>query len=341
MRVVTMNGPGLHRGMELGSEIPHAIAETATALKAHLAARGHPPDALATRLATKGLAYAAAEHTPDLWAEVTALAGASRVPLDDVLLLTFLDEVWALTRSVGCSALARTVPPRPGEPASAATTEIGQTMDLPSWTEGRALVLRIGADHAPTALVLSYPGSIGLCGANEAGLGVAVNALSDAPFDEHGLGVAFVTRHLLTLTTLAEAAAFLPSVPHAAGQAYTIAAPDGIATFEADADGVRRVSEPGCARVAHTNHSLDADPGAREPSTSSRERLTVLTDALAQGTPFADVLSGDLVLDGRRWNDTHLTLGAFRAIGNEPVVRFLDGAAARGGRREWDRVPFR
>lgn len=342
MRVTTIAGAGLHRGLDYGREHAKDIAETATALKTHLATTGHPPSALGQRLATSPLVTVAADLTPDLWAEVTAIAGGSRVSLDDILLLTFLDEVWAMTRTQGCSVAARTVPGHPGEPPLPPTTEIGQTMDLPTWTRGRADALRIGTEHAPNALVLSYPGSIGLCGANEAGLGVAVNALVRAPAQEEGLGVAFVTRHLLTLTTLAEAEAFLTSVPHAAGQAYTIAAPDGLATFEADAAGVRRVTQPGVAAIAHTNHPLaDApDETRRAPSESSAARLDLLTRGLEDHLPFADLLTGDVMVDGAKWGDQHLTFGAFRALGSEHVVRFIDGEDVRHGRREWSRFSF-
>lgn len=340
MRVTTIAGTGMHRGLDLGRAHASEIAGTATALKTHLAASGHPPGPLGRRLATSGLVRTAEEHVPDLWAEVTAMAAGARVPLEDVLLLTFLDEVWGLTREAGCSVLARVVPGRPGEPPTPPTTEIGQTMDLPVWTVGRAEVLRVGTDRAPTALVLAYPGSIGLCGSNEAGLGVAVNALTRRPVSEDGLGVAFITRHLLTLTTLAQAEGFLRTVPHAAGQAYTVAAVDGIATFEADADGVERVTPAGVPAVAHTNHALAPDRSEERVTESSRERLDVLMSCLERHTPLADALTGDVVVDGVKWRDTHLTFGAFRAVGSESHARFIDGVDIRAGRREWARFSY-
>jgi isopenicillin-N N-acyltransferase like protein len=347
MRVFTIAGAGSQRGLEYGQEDAAAIAETAAALKEHLAAAGHSAGPLGRRLTTCGLARTAAEVTPDLWAEVTSLAIGSRVPLEDVLLLTFLDEVWALTGSTppvgesGCSVLARLVVGTAGTPPTSGTTEIGQTMDLPAWAAGRMVVLRVGAVDAPTALVMTYPGSIGLCGANEAGLGVAVNALTHVPWADDGLGVAFIVRHLLTVSTLADATAFLTSVPHASGQAYTIAAPDGMATFEADASGVRRITEPGCPDVAHTNHSLDGEHSmGHSPSTSSLERLAVLRAALARHEPLSSALTGDLVLDGERWGDRHLTMGAFHARGSEASARFIDATDIRAGRHDWSRVTY-
>lgn len=333
MRLHTLAGSGTQRGIDYGRALSAEIAETAIAAKAHLAAQGHSPAAVIQRLQSGSLTRTAASLTPDLWDEVTALAGSSRVSLEDVLLLTFLDEVWALTDTVGCSVLARVVPghPRP-------TTEVGQTMDLPAWTQGRMQVLRVSDAATPAALVMVYPGTIGLCGANEAGLGVGVNALSRCPWSDDGLGVAFILRHLLTLTTLAEAAGFLTSIPHAAGQAYTIAAVDGIATFEADASGVEQVSALDVDEVAHTNHRLAS---ANAPATrSSRARLDLLLGCLARGASLAESLGGEVIVDGARYGDPNLTFGAFRAVGNEPEVRFIDGMDLRAGRQDWDRVAF-
>ena len=214
-------------------------------------------------------------------------------------------------------------------------------MDLPAWAQGRSVALRVGADHAPTALVLAYPGSMGLCGANEAGLGVAVNALTRAPTQVDGLGVAFVTRHLLTLTTLAAAEDFLTSVPHAAGQAYTVAAVDGMATFEADAAG-----------VAPRDAARGGDDRAHQPSAGRRCRWTRSVPVVSRapddphgGTrssrPLAELLTGEVTVDGTKWGDPFLTFGAFRAIGSEPVVRFIDGVELRSGRREWSRFSYR
>lgn len=346
MRVTTLAGSGTQRGLDHGRELASEIAATVTAFKAHLAATGHPPDPLGRRLAASGLVRTAAEHEPDLWAEVVAIAGGARLPLEDILLLVFLDEVWGLTRRAGCSSVARILAGRPADatgPARPATTEIGQTMDLPAWSADRALVLRISSGSGPAALLLAYPGSIGLCGANDAGLGVAVNALPRAPASEDGLGVTFILRRLLTATSLAQAEDIVRTVPHAAGQAYTIAAPDGIASFEADAEAVRRVSTPGIAAVAHTNHYL-ASRGSESgdlATESSAERLGLVMRCLEQHGEFGRLLTEDVVVDGSRWQDRFITFGAFRAIGDETSVRFIDGAAIRAGHREWTKVAFR
>lgn len=339
MRVTTLAGTGTQRGLDLGHTLASEVAATSTAFKTHLAATGHPPDQLGRRLAASGLVRTAADLVPDLWAEVVAIAGGARVPLEDVLLLVFLDEVWALTRRAGCSTIARVIDdPRNDR----VTTELAQTMDLPAWSRDRAQVLRITGRGVPAALVLAYPGSIGLCGANEAGVGVAVNALPRAAMSESGLGVQFIIRHLLTLETLADAEAFLTTVPHAAGQAYTVAARDGIACFESDAAGTRRITPAGATVIAHTNHWLaqESAPENAPVTESSRERLTLLTHCLQSNGDVADVLTQEVAVDGERWGDPFTTFAAFRAMGEENCVRVIDGEAIRAGHREWTKVAF-
>lgn len=344
MHLTSITGEGALRGTDYGRLLASEVAASVAAVKADLASSGRPPGPLGRRLATGALAHAAADRTPDLWEEILALSRASGVELEDVLLLVFLDEVWGLTRRTGCSVIGRVVPGRPGgpdRPAVPPTTELGQTMDLPAWTQGRARVLRIIPGDAPTALVLAFAGSPGLCGANASGLAVAVNALRTPQIDEGGLAVAFVTRHLLTLDSVAAAEAFLMSIPHAAGQAYSIAAADGLATFETGPGFARRITPAGATTLAHTNHELAADAvPERPPTESSRERLALLTTALEEHTALADVLGDQVTVDGTRWRDRHLTFGAFRAVGSEAAVRFIDGQDLRAGRREWTRVSF-
>ncbi|MBI1351879.1 MAG: hypothetical protein GC156_12255 [Actinomycetales bacterium] len=364
MRVLTLAGSGAQRGLDYGREEAAAIAAAVTALKTHLASLGHSPGALMRRLATGPLPRAAADLTPELWAETIAMAQGARVGLDEVLLLVFAsdldsyagtataspDGLGGPSASFGASAIARQVPGRPGDtgggglagqarPPVPPTTEIGQTVDLPDWARDRALVLRIGAYDAPNALALAYPGSLGLCGANQSGLGVATTALPWSAVDAKGLGVTFIVRHLLTLETLAAAESFLMSVPHAVGRSYLIAAPDGIACYEADPGNVIRV-RPASEVVAHTDHRLgSADAEGGNATESSMTRLATLTRAMDAHVPLAEALGADVLCDGSRWQDALITFGAFRAAGGEASARFIAGdALARG--RDWDRLTY-
>jgi hypothetical protein len=328
MLIQTLAGAGAQRGAAHGTVRSTAIQQTLDALRAHLDAAGHNARELGRHLVSSPLCTAARTHTPDLWDEVEATAEGAAITLDDVLLLTFLDEVWGLADSVGCSVLARQ--------RSGSGTEVGQTMDLPQWASGRLTVLRVEPPAHPVALVMSYPGMVGLCGANDAGLGVAVNALPQFGLSESGLGAAFIVRHLLTLSTLDAAVAFLGGVPHAVGQAYTVAAQGEVVTFEAGPDVFQRVSEgPSCI---HTNHPLDRSP---RPASSTMTRLIALQHSVDESVDVETALSGDVVLDGSRYGDPNSTFAAFRARSDDPFVAFIDGRDLQSGGQEWTHVSFR
>ena len=326
MDVIEVSGAGAARGFTHGQARAQQIGEAARALRQQLHESGVDVDAVTDRLIDSELTNTALTCTPDLWNEVTGIASGAEVALVDILLLTFLDEVWSFTGGLGCSVAAR---------SSAAF--LGQTMDLPLWTAGRLMILRVKAEGKPTALVMSYAGMIGLCGANDAGLGVAVNALEQFTADSSGLGVAFITRHLLTLKSLGEAAKFINGIPHAAGQAYTVAAPDGIATWECGPGHVKIVTAPAASQCAHTNHLL-AEPA--NASRSSLRRLATLQQALASDLDLRGTLSYDVVLTDPRTSNAGVTFAAF--VANPPAahVDFADGRTLRAGAPVWESIKY-
>jgi hypothetical protein len=366
VRVLTLAGSGRQRGLDHGREDGAEIARAATALKAHLAASGHPPDTLMRRLATGPLPRTASELVPDLWDEVTAMAHATRMPLDELLLLVFAPDLPAYagagagagahgvaepTVSFGGTAAARVIAGTAGDNAGGGlsglshepippTTEIGQTVDLPAWARRRARALRIGAVDEPNSLVVAYPGCLGLCGANQSGVAVATTALPWAETSSQGLGVSFIVRRILQMSTFADAQAFLRSTPHAVGRAYLIAGPDGLGCFEADADGVHQSDDPLARTIAHADHRLaNSTPASLRASASSRARLRAVSEALDADAAMTSAVGGDVARDGSRWDDPLVTFAAFRALGSEASARFIDGEAL-ATRRDWTRLTY-
>ena len=153
-------------------------------------------------------------------------------------------------------------------------------MDIPSIHDGTQAVLRIEPDDGPAALVFTHAGMIGLTGCNEEGLAVVVNNLDMLPASRTGLPVAFAIRGILARRTLAAAVDFVGQVPHATGQHYGIAAPEGLASVEGWATGVAVDAEPG-TRLLHTNHPLYTDETvgdaeSRYQRSRTRQRLDYL-----------------------------------------------------------------
>lgn len=291
-----------------------------------LAETGKDADALWHALAHRaGFRDAVARWTPDLLDEVEGIAEGAGVDPDLVFATNCLDEAWWWhEKGPGCSAVA--VTDRGPVPV------VGQNMDLDTWMDTTQVVLRLRHDDGLEQVVLSRAGMVGLCGANSEGLGLVVNTLDQLAVDPHGVPVAFVARSLLGQRRLGDVRGVLHRLPHASGQAYTAASPDGVVGFECGADVVTEYvndeSRPG-ARW-HTNHplspvALDA-AGLRGPepgegswewaSTSSRPRLARLDSGVADvetaddlAALLSDSDAGVCMYPGR-WRPDGFTFGS-------------------------------
>ena len=271
LRVIECAGPGRARGRVHGEAEAEAIEH---------ALKRWPDERLDAFLEATDFLPAIERHTPDLLEELLGIAEGAGADLNRILALNAMDEEWWFEqeRKAGSRAACSTfaVAAHEGRPAL-----IGQTMDLPDAMDGSQLVLHIKPDDGPQALVLSSAGMIGLCGANGAGLGVCVNALSMLRHAADGLPVACVTRGLLAQPSLGHARQFVLDVPHSSGQDYVLAAADGVEGYECSAGAVTRFEAEGDA-LCHTNHPLrtgDVDPDARTSEAhrrSSRRRLEAL-----------------------------------------------------------------
>ena len=192
-----------------------------------------------------------------------------------------LDEGWWWDRrgrdiALGCTVLALL-------DGGDARPVLAQNMDLGEHNNGFQVVLRLTPDDGLPVTVLSMAGCLGLTGANDAGVGVCVNTLPMLRHRASGLPVAAVLRGVLSRRSRQEGAAFLRSVPHAAGQNYAIGDGTGLTDLEADANGISEVSfEEG--RFAHTNHPLESpsvEKADAEGVVNSKRRLTWARERLA------------------------------------------------------------
>jgi isopenicillin-N N-acyltransferase like protein len=216
--------------------------------------------------------------TPGLLDEIEGIARGSAQPWPWIYAYNLLDEEWTWSRDQKAgSAPGCTVA---GFAPQGGTTLLAQTMDIPNVHDGTQTVLRVEPDDGPAALIFTHAGMIGLTGCNEDGLAVVVNNLDVLAASRTGLPVAFVLRGILAQRTLAEAVEFVSGVPHATGQHYGIAAPDGLASVEGWATGVAVNAQAG-TRLLHTNHPLYTketvgDTESRYERSRTRERLEYL-----------------------------------------------------------------
>jgi hypothetical protein len=107
-----------------------------------------------------------------------------------------------------------------------------------------------------------------------------VNNLDMLPASRTGLPVACAVRGILAQRTLAAVVDFVSQIPHATGQHYGIAAPEGLASIEGWSTGVAVDAEIG-TRLLHTNHPLSTnetvgDAESRYQRSRTRQRLDYL-----------------------------------------------------------------
>ena len=227
--------------------------------------------------------------TPGLLDEIEGIARGSAQPWQWIYAYNLLDEEWTWARdqksgiAPGCTVA--------GFAPEGGTTLLAQTMDIPNIHDGTQAVLRLEPEDSPAALIFTHAGMIALTGCNEEGLAVVVNNLDMLPASRSGLPVAFAIRGILAQRTLADAIDFISGVPHATGQHYGIAAPEGLASVEGWATGVAAGAESG-TRLLHTNHPLYTDETvgdveSRYQRSRTRERLDYLE---REAGPSRDVL---------------------------------------------------
>lgn len=274
--IVTASGNGAARGAAIGEQLHEQLPKAWMRWCAHFTRKGIDPIDLAQRLTEAAAWNTVHEILPDLEDELHAMADAANMPWMQVAALSMLDESWALTGGMACTAIAIT---REG------TRAAGQNMDLPAWTNTLQTVLNVTDDNGLRIVAATYPGSLATCGTNSNGVVVVVNAL-DLATDLSGVPVDFVTRGALTHHTAREAIEFIRAIPHAVGQNYTVIDEHDLFMVEAAADGV--IDVPLNSEVSwHTNHALTRE---HDVSVSSRTRWDAVAGRVSSLETAQDIM---------------------------------------------------
>ena len=326
-RLVDVSGDGSERGAVHGEELRDVIAEALESWRDGIGRRsGHRPDTYVEYfLGATGYVAAVAERSPDLYAEVLAIAAASNQPANHVLAYNFMDEQWLFDQQagIGCSVLGTVLP--------GGDVLLSQNMDLPRSMGSSQVALRITEQgRRPEQIILTAAGMIGLFGVNISGLACCVNALTGLPSSTRGIPVAFVVRELLMHHNTRSAARHLASIPHASGQHYAIADRHGVRGFECSAKGCHP-GPPGKS-LLHTNHPLWWDAGLPDgapPQGTTHTRLRALQEGLAgvRGSGDAEALlgSGDLCMRPSTGSGMVTFCSASFTLTSPPTVRVALG----------------
>lgn len=296
--LIEVRGDPRRLGRAHGEALRDQIATVRGQWRESLGARfGANPDAfIETFLAETRFLDAMRRWTPELIDEIEGIAEGSGCSRDETLAFQFMDEEWwfgarryrrAGAPAAGCSIVASRG--RGGRPPI-----LAQNMDLHGFLDGGQAIIRVRGEGGETgATILTIAGMIALCGANDAGVGVAVNTLWQLPSAPEGLPVACVARTILAKRSLREACAWIQSVRHASGQHYMIGDPGGFASFEASGTRVAEVPwDSSSPAYVHTNHPLTggkAAPGNPAEENSRARYATLCATVAGKALSIAEV----------------------------------------------------
>ena len=258
----------------------------------------HPDSFVEAFLAQTQFVDAIRLWTPMLLEEIEGIAEGSGRSLAETLAFQFMDEEWWF------GARQYRPPPGPANRCSIIASRgraghppiLAQNMDLHAYLDGGQAVISTARDGGPRTTVMTICGMIGLCGANEAGVAVAVNTLWQLPSATDGLPVACVMREILEQPDLAAATKWICRPRHASGQHYLIGDPAGFASFEASATMVSDIPWKDSPVFVHTNHPVAAprDERLTKAEENSRERYAKLCSLMAAKAPTVDEVKAAL-----------------------------------------------
>ncbi|MGE4486111.1 MAG: C45 family autoproteolytic acyltransferase/hydrolase [Oscillospiraceae bacterium] len=168
------------------------------------------------------------QYDPDILEEMKGLADGAGLDLEDILALNARSEVLmtmtpkASVISVdGCTNIA--VSP---ERSSNGHTILGHNWDWKETAKNSIILLKIHQQNKPDILMITEAGIIGKFGVNEAGVGVAMNALS-TPSDANGVPLHCILRGILNSSTLTEAYSSITRMRSACAANYMLASACG------------------------------------------------------------------------------------------------------------------
>ena len=296
--ILHLSGTARAQGQQHGEALRESIARVREQWRASLTPRfGVHPDAfIEAFLSETNFVGAIRRWCPAQLDEIEGIAEGSGRSLPETLAFQFMDEEWWFGAS--------RVPP-PAAPANHCSVLairardrrppiLAQNMDLRAYLDGGQAVISTARDGGPRTTVMTICGMIGLCGANDAGLGVVVNTLWQLPSAPDGLPVACIMREILEHRGVATASTWIRKPRHASGQSYVIGDQSTFSSFEASAAAVDEVPWRESPSYVHTNHPLYGNPRVRRAEENSRGRYQALCDLTTSKFPTVEEVKAAL-----------------------------------------------
>ena len=292
IRVLEATGAGAHRGAVHGaafySEIRRYAAERLR-LASNGSWAGRPANTEDALGLAAGMLSAHRAYDADLFEEMTALAAATNLSEEEILIVSGFTDFVDVVRAAGATEVpeeddctAVIVPDHLADGSG----YLAQTWDMHDSATEHAFLLRVEPDTGPASLVFSTVGCLGQIGMNEAGIAIGINNLT-ASNGKPGVTWPFVVRKALNQTSIGDALGAILEADLAGAHNYLLFDSTGTGFNVEAMVGYRAVTKLEQQPLIHTNHALDekaqASEATRPPDllASSLARLARAETALA------------------------------------------------------------
>jgi isopenicillin-N N-acyltransferase-like protein len=233
-------------------------------------------------------------YSPQLMEEFRGMADGSGVSLAELVVVSgftdFVDTLYAVARVVepvvdvnpadNCTAFLI-----PNGKAQGGQGYFGQTWDMHASATPFVIMLRVMPDDAPSALVFTITGCVGMIGMNNAGISIGINNLLGGD-GQIGVTWNFVIRKALMQTNIEDALACITEAKLAGAHNYLLMDKHGNGYNVEAMSSYQHITKLEGETISHTNHcvidktiSLGRER-VKESQIHSEKRLQTATELL-------------------------------------------------------------
>lgn len=207
-------------------------------------------------------------YAPDLMRELEGMADATKLSLSELVIVNGFTDFIDVVYNVGASSSPQPVP-RVSDNCTAfivpnsATSDgqgfYGQTWDMHDTATPYVILLRCRPENAPSSLVFTITGCVGMIGMNDEGIAVGINNLT-ALDGQIGVTWPFVIRKVLMQDNIDDALACIMNAKLAGAHNYLLFDRTGRGYNIEAMSTQKHLTEMNGNAITHTNHCLYPAP---------------------------------------------------------------------------------
>jgi isopenicillin-N N-acyltransferase-like protein len=250
-REIEVAGTPREMGRQMGEAAGEEIRGFCEAAGEHIGRTVRMTRAQAMEIAAASIPYAV-EYSQSMVEELQGMAEASRLSLEDLMLLQVRNQLRP-EQDAGCTSLALA-----GRDPIRAGGLVAQNWDNDPALDPFTVVLTRRPAGKPALINLTQAGLIAYIGFNEAGIGVCLNSLP-APARKLGVPHYFTVRGIYEADSLDGAVDSVRRARRVIPANIMLTTPQGPVDLEVTIDGVHLLRKANHGGITHTNHCLHPD----------------------------------------------------------------------------------